>query len=68
MRMRKRQLSYLNELKELKAQSKNQFYTCYAESFQLPKAIQMFKIHPLALEIYDLAQETFFLLTFKVNT
>ena len=37
-----------------------QFYTTYAESFQLPNAFISFKIHPLALEIERLAQETFF--------
>ena len=42
-----------------KTKFKNQFYTSYVDSFQLPNAVQSFKIHPMALEIYQLAHETF---------
>ena len=42
-----------------KTKVKNQFYISYAESFQLPNAVLIFKIHPLALEIQHLAQEIF---------
>ena len=50
----------------LRKKFNNQFYTNYAELFQLPNAIERF-IHPLALEIYHLALETFFHFAFKEN-
>ena len=39
-----------------------------AEFYQLSNAVKSFKIHPLALEIHQLAQETFSILPSKKNT